>query len=95
MISGLAGFAHGVVLDRLGVDLAALFGLLSFGLNFIPTIGLLVATLLPAPLVYLAPIDSLSKVLAMLIPYAVQLVVSNFLEPAVFGNRSALAREAM
>ena len=54
-ISMAVGLAVGTVLDSLGCDLAALFGVLTFGLNFIPTVGLLLAVVLPLPVVLLAP----------------------------------------
>lgn len=49
------GFWCGLVLQLVGVDLAWVFGLLSFVLNFIPNVGPLVATLLPMPMVLLDP----------------------------------------
>ena len=59
-----------------------------FFLNFIPTVGLLVAVLLPLPLIYLAPPDvtTTHRVLAFLIPYGLQIVVTNVVEPLVFGD---------
>ena len=45
-----------------GVPLAAVFGIVTFCLNFIPTVGLLIAVLLPFPLVYFSDISTLHKV---------------------------------
>ena len=63
---------------------------MQFFLNFIPTVGLLVAVLLPLPLIYLAPPDvtTTHRVLAFLIPYGLQIVVTNVVEPLVFGDRT-------
>jgi hypothetical protein len=55
IISALTGTLIGITLYMLHCDLAALFGFLVFGLNFIPTVGLLAAVLLPLPLIILAP----------------------------------------
>ena len=49
------GILIGATLSVLHCDLAALLGFMVFGLNFIPTVGLLAAVLLPLPLVLLAP----------------------------------------
>ena len=54
-ISAVTGCLVGYFLSFLNVDLAAMFGLLTFGLNFIPTVGLLVAVILPLPVVVIAP----------------------------------------
>ena len=61
---------------------------MQFFLNFIPTVGLLVAVLLPLPLIYLAPpeVTTTHRVLAFLIPYGLQVVVTNVVEPLVFGD---------
>lgn len=44
-----------VVLWLLGVSVAHVFGLVTFGLHFVPNLGPLVATVLPMPLVILDP----------------------------------------
>merc|ERR1711871_1369875 len=54
-ISAATGLLVGTTLGYLQCDLAAMFGFLTFCLNFIPTVGLLVAVLLPLPVVVLAP----------------------------------------
>ena len=83
----MSGTVIGVTLSRLGIDLAAVFGILTFFLNFIPTVGLLVAVLLPIPLIYISPVPASNKVLAIIVPYVTQVVVTNFVEPLVFGRR--------
>lgn len=55
IISAMTGTLIGITLYLLHCDLAALFGFLVFGLNFIPTVGLLAGVLLPLPLIVLAP----------------------------------------
>jgi AI-2 transport protein TqsA len=67
------GVLVGLCLAMVGVDFAFTFGFIAFLLNFIPTIGPLIATLLPLPIVLLDPELSVSaKVLALALPAAVQ-----------------------
>ena len=54
-ISLLVGLATAVSLAALGLDLWLVFGVLAFWLNFVPTVGTLVAVALPMPLVLLDP----------------------------------------
>lgn len=87
-ISTLCGVAHALMLRACDIDLAAVFGVMTFLLNFIPTVGLTVATLgVPLPIIWLAPVDGISKITAILGPYLMSFAVSNFVEPALFGAR--------
>lgn len=86
-VSAITGLLVGIVLALLGVDLALSFGLLTFLLNFIPNIGSVVATLLPLPIVLLAPDASpVVIVLAIAIPGTIQFVIGNIIEPRVMGE---------
>ena len=83
----LTGLLVGTVLWALGVDLAFLFGLFAFLLNFIPNVGSLIATLLPLPIVLMTPeVTTLTAVLAVAIPGAVQFTVGNVVEPRLMGS---------
>jgi AI-2 transport protein TqsA len=87
MISAVTGVAVGSVLAMLGVDLALVFGLLAFLLNFIPSIGSVVATLLPLPVVIFSPeLGTTAALLAILIPGVIQLVIGNVVDPLVMGE---------
>ena len=55
LLSAIAGILVWIVLWILGVEMAALFGVLAFLLNFIPTIGSIIATLLPLPVILIDP----------------------------------------
>merc|ERR1712167_465298 len=71
----------------LGVKLAAIWGILSFVLNFIPNVGSMIAMFLPMPIVIVDPgLEDWQKVLAFVGPGIVQGAVGNAVEPAVFGK---------
>ena len=71
----------------LGVDLALVFGLLAFLLNFIPSVGSIIATLLPVPVVVVSPdISTTTAILAILLPSLIQIVIGNIIEPKVMGE---------
>src|SRR5208283_1287364 len=71
----------------LGVEFAWVFGLLAFLLNFVPSIGAIIASLLPLPVILLSPDMSLTaKVLAIVIPAAIQIVIGSFVQPRVQGH---------
>lgn len=87
VISFATGFLVGVTLFLLGVPLALVFGLFAFLLNFIPSIGSILATLLPLPILLVSPeISKETVVLALVIPAVIQLTVGNFVEPTVMGE---------
>ena len=88
VISAATGLLVGVTLNVLGVDLALVFGLLAFLLNFVPSLGSIIATLLPIPIVIVNPeISASTAVAAITIPGAMQLFIGNFLEPRIMGDR--------
>jgi predicted PurR-regulated permease PerM len=61
LLSALTGLVVGASLLLLRVDLALVFGLLAFLLNFIPTVGGVVSTLLPMPVVIFDPVPALEE----------------------------------
>lgn len=84
--SAATGALVGTILGILGVDLALVFGILAFFLNFIPNVGSIVATLLPLPLA-LVQFDSWVRVILVLaLPGAVQITIGNFIEPKLMGE---------
>ena len=86
-VSAVTGLLVGLTLWLLGVDLALVFGLLVFLLNFIPSIGSIIATLLPLPVVLLDPSISMSvAALAIVIPAAIQFAIGNGIEPRIVGR---------
>ncbi len=91
VISIFTGFAFGLTLRLFGVPMAFTFGVLAFLLNFIPNIGPIVASLLPIPLIVLAPDGTLGwMVAAISVSSMVQVISGNLVEPKIMGNSSDL-----
>jgi len=87
LISAATGALVGVVLAALGVEMAFVFGFFTFVLNFVPTIGSVVATLLPLPIVLVSPqISVASAILAVLLPFLIHFVIGNFIDPMLMGD---------
>ncbi len=87
VLSAATGVLVGGALWLLGIDLALVFGHFAFLLNFIPSIGSIIATLLPLPVVIASPDVSLvAAVLAIAIPGTIQFAIGNVLEPKILGE---------
>lgn len=85
-ISALTGAVVYGVLLLFGLDFAALTALLSFLLNFIPTLGSIIATGLPV-LIALAQFDSPWPILGVLVAVGgVQFLMGNILDPMLTGR---------
>jgi AI-2 transport protein TqsA len=86
LLSSATGILAGLILWGIGLDLAAVFGVLAFLLNFIPSVGSVIATLLPLPLA-IVQFDSSAAIIAVLVlPGTVQMVIGNVLEPKLMGT---------
>ena len=84
--SSLTGILSFTFLFTVGVDFAAVWGLLIFLLNFIPTVGSIVATIFPA-LIALSQSDGYTLfVLVLLGIGALQICIGNILEPRLMGS---------
>ena len=91
LLSVAVGLMSGLALMVLKVDLALVFGLLAFLLNFIPNVGGVLSTLLPMPVVVFDPSKSLGDILlTFLIPATVHGIVGNVSEPRVLGGAMEL-----
>ena len=84
-ISLLTGFLAWLLLTILGVDYAILWGTLAFLLNFVPTLGSLLAAV-PAVLLALVQIGPLTALYTAIGYVAINLVVGNVIEPKVMGK---------
>ena len=87
LVSALTGALVGIILALLEIDLALVFGVFAFLLNFIPSVGSVIATLLPLPVLIVSPDLSLTTcVLAILLPATVQFIVGNIVDPKLMGK---------
>lgn len=83
LTTGLLSF---LALKFIGVDAAFFWAFLIFVLNFIPTIGSLIATLFPAAFSLLQFGELGPAIWILIIIGAIQMVIGNLLEPKVMGN---------
>ncbi|MEJ2718649.1 MAG: AI-2E family transporter [Deltaproteobacteria bacterium] len=91
LVSGTTGVLVFVILALLGVPYAISFGAFAFLLNFIPTIGSVISTVLPLPILLLTPdITWTTAILAIAVPGAIQLVMGNAVEPKMMGKSLGL-----
>jgi len=87
VLSSLLGLLVGLTLYLLGVKLAIVFGLFALILNFIPSIGPVIATLLPLPVILMNPEFNLTiAILAIVVPGTIQFIFGNVIEMKVMGD---------
>lgn len=86
-LSVVMGILVGGILWLFGVQLAVVFGLLAFVLDFIPSIGSVLATVLPIPVAIAQYPDSLWRVGLIIAALTIgQIVQGNIVEPKVLGS---------
>ncbi|MDA1372360.1 MAG: AI-2E family transporter [Proteobacteria bacterium] len=84
--SALTGILSYAFLSIVDVDFAGVWGLLIFLLNFIPTVGSIIATIFPA-MIALAQSDGYTLFLLVLVGIgAFQVCIGNILEPRLMGS---------
>ena len=88
--SAFTGISAGLIYWFLGLELAIIFGSLTFILNFIPVIGSIIAVILPLPIAFLQYNDPTLVILIILLPTIVHQIVGNFIEPKIFGESFGL-----
>jgi AI-2 transport protein TqsA len=86
LTSALTGVVSYFVLRAVGVDFAIFWAFTIFMLNFIPTIGSIIATLFPAMLALIQFDTFLPFMIVLIAVGSIQLVVGNMLEPKLMGN---------
>jgi AI-2 transport protein TqsA len=87
VVSAINGALVWLILSLLGLQLAFVFGFLTFLLNFIPSIGSIIATLLPLPVAMAQYPDSVWHIIAVVaIPGALAMVIGNAIEPKLLGR---------
>lgn len=86
LVSLITATASYIALLIIGVDFAFFWAFIIFILNFIPTIGSLIATVFPALMALLQNAAFTPFVLVLIIIGAIQLAVGNFIEPKITGK---------
>ena len=86
-ISIMSGGLVTLTLVAFGVPYAGLFGLVTFLLNYIPTIGGILATIPPSVVALITLEPAIKTLPVVLILAAIQFAVGNIIEPVVFGKR--------
>ncbi|MCP4453714.1 MAG: AI-2E family transporter [Planctomycetes bacterium] len=87
VVSGITGLLVWFTLNHFGLELAVVFGILAFLLNFIPSIGSIISTFLPLPIAVAQFQGEIGTILlVMLIPGIIQLIMGNVVEPKLMGG---------
>ena len=84
--SAFTGIIAGSIYWFIGLDLAMIFGTLTFLLNFIPTFGSIVAVLLPLPVAFVQFDDPATIMMVIVLPAIVHMIIGNIIEPKMFGQ---------
>lgn len=88
LISFATGVCAWLVLTVLGVRLAAGWGVLTFLLNFIPTVGSIIATIPPVVMAIIQFSPGLFRPFVVLVSLtAIQLLIGNVITPKVMGDK--------
>jgi len=86
LVSLITGMLSYFVLLIIGVDAPLFWSFLIFVLNFIPSIGSLIATLFPTIFAMLQFGDITPAILVLAIVGAIQLIMGNLVEPRIMGT---------
>ena len=91
-VSAVTGLCATLLLMVLGVDFPVLWGLVAFLLNFIPTVGSVIAALPPLALSLVQPeLGVLSAVVVGLGYLGINTLIGNIIEPQLMGRRLGLS----
>jgi AI-2 transport protein TqsA len=86
-VSTMTGLLVWVSLTLIGLKPAGVFGMLAFLLNFIPSIGSIISTLLPIPLAVAQFADRpWLIVFVVAVPGIIQMIIGNVIEPKLMGD---------
>ena len=91
VMSLATGLVIGVLAWLLGLDFPVLLGLIGFVLNYIPTVGSILAAL-PALFLSLVVVGTITNFVLVVVGYgAINLVFGNIIEPTLMGRRLGLS----
>lgn len=75
-----------IIYISVGLDLSLMFAMLIFVLGFIPSVGSIIAVLLPLPIAYLQYENTWPFWFVLMGPVVIQTVIGNILEPKFLGR---------
>jgi AI-2 transport protein TqsA len=90
LTSGATGILTYISLIVFNVEMAFMFAILTFLLNFIPNIGSAIAVLLPIPIVLLQFGIGINFPLILALLVVIQVIVGNVIEPKLMGESMGL-----
>ena len=90
-VSFITGALSAIALSIIGVDAPVFWGLIIFLLNYIPTVGSLIATLFPVAFCLLQFPEITPAILTLIIVGTIQVIVGNVVEPKLVGNSMNLS----
>jgi len=91
IIAALVASTASATYFLVGLNLWLVFGVLTFFLNFIPSVGLFIAVALPMPLVLLEPAFGIQEqAIAFFLPLLCSTVAKDVLEPLLIGQATSL-----
>jgi len=90
VVSIITGLLVWLTLSAFGLQLAPVFGVMAFLLNFIPSIGSVIATLLPLPIAFAQFQNPWLITFVILIPGSIQISIGNIIEPKLMGKELSL-----
>ena len=85
-MSLLTGFLSYFALLFIGIDAPLFWAFLIFLMNYIPTVGSLIATVFPAMFAMMQFGELMPGIWVLIIVGAIQLVVGNFIDPKLTGS---------
>ena len=85
-VSTVTGLLVWIVLSLFKLELAGVFGMFAFLLNFIPSVGSVVATLLPIPIAVAQFQNPWFIFMVVAVPGTIQMVAGNVIEPKLMGT---------
>jgi AI-2 transport protein TqsA len=90
LISAATAILVAITLKLFSVDMAVTFAVLTFVLNFIPTLGSIIATLIPIPVALLQFDGLITPVILFGVLGAIQFVMGSLIDPKLVGHTSDL-----
>lgn len=90
LTSGLTGILTFIILKSFGVEMSFMFATVTFLFNFIPTVGSIIAVLLPLPIMLLQFGFGAAFFGCLILMVAVQISIGNIIEPKFMGESVGL-----